>query len=159
MRAISIIKDLAWKLISVRVMNEIRSHLLTKYLVYGREDRVQVAESAVLNNALLNTSSGTIRIGENVFFGHNVCILTGTHDVLNFGYSRMQSPDTGRDIVIEEGVWVATNATILGPCTIGKHSVIAAGAVVTKDVDAYAVVAGVPARTLRVLEHRCEKNG
>ena len=57
-------------------------------------------------------------------------------------------PSGGRDIVIHEGAWLASNVTILGPCQIGEHAVVAAGAVVVDDVRPYTVVGGVPARTL-----------
>jgi len=97
----------------------------------------------------LNVSSGTITIGRNVLVAHGVSILTGTHDYRRFGNERRYAvPANGRDIVIGEGVWIASNATVLGPCTIGEHAVVAAGAVVVDDVPAYTVVAGVPARVV-----------
>lgn len=125
---------------------------LTEPLVWGSRERVQIAESAIVNDALLNTESGTITIGEHAFFGHRVCLLTGTHDVTRRGRERQLAiPSEGRDIEVCEGAWIGSGAIVLGPCTIGAHAVVAAGAVVTADVAAETVVAGVPARVVRSL--------
>lgn len=110
---------------------------------------VTIGPGAVLNDALLNVSSGTITIGHDALLAHGVAILTGTHDYRVFGVDRRHAiPREGRDIVIGEGVWIASNATVLGPCRIGEHAVVAAGSVVIADVPPYSVVAGVPARTV-----------
>jgi acetyltransferase-like isoleucine patch superfamily enzyme len=115
----------------------------------GAEDRVTIGPGAELNDALLNVSSGRISIGPDVLLGHGVSILTGTHDHRRFGaHRRFAIPPDGRDVEIESGVWVASNATVVGPCRIGEHAVVAAGAVVIDDVPAYAIVAGIPAHVV-----------
>lgn len=125
---------------------------LNHYLVYGDPQRLKLSASCVVNNALFNLSSGTICIGEDVFFGHNVSLITGTHDYNKFGKARMYDfPIEGNDIAIEEGVWIASNVTVIGPCKIGKHSVVAAGAVVKGDVPSYQIVAGVPAKIVKTI--------
>lgn len=94
-----------------------------------------------------------IRIGENVFIndccqiGHNVVFATLDHGL---------GPDDRRKmhpspIVLGRNVWVGSNATILRGVTVGDNSVIAAGAVVTKDVPAGSVVGGVPAEIIKKL--------
>jgi acetyltransferase-like isoleucine patch superfamily enzyme len=106
-----------------------------------------------VNNALFNLSSGSVTVGDQAFFGHNVSVLTGTHDVEKFGAERKESiPRSGRDVVIEEGVWLSSNVTVLGPCRIGEHAVVGACSLVQRDVEPYTVVAGVPAKELRRLE-------
>src|SRR5215203_4767349 len=62
-------------------------------------------------------------------------------------------PRSGRDIVIGEGAWVASNAMVLGPCTIGAHAVVGGGSLVIGDVAPYTIVAGVPAEVLRTIPH------
>ena len=125
---------------------------LNHYLVYGDPQRLKLSASCVVNNALFNLSSGTICIGEDVFFGHNVSLITGTHDYNKFGKARMYDfPTEGNDIAIEEGVWIASNVTVIGPCKIGKHSVVAAGAVVKGDIPSYQIVAGVPAKMVKAI--------
>ncbi|MFT4805607.1 MAG: acetyltransferase-like isoleucine patch superfamily enzyme [Psychroserpens sp.] len=101
-------------------------------------------------NTLFNTNSGTITIGNDVLFGHNCMVLTGKHDYLS-GDSEMLRNEVpqGRNIVIGDGVWIASGAMILGGVTIGDHSVVMAGAVVTKSVEPYSVVAGIPARVVK----------
>lgn len=121
--------------------------------VFGDPSKLDIHPTAVVNNALLNLSSGRISIGKDTFFGHDVRLLTGTHDVAQRGMARQKAiPPEGRDILVGEGVWVATGATVLGPCRIGDHAVVCAGSVVRQDVPAGAVVAGVPATVIKVLE-------
>ena len=130
--------------------------VLTKPLVFHSADgsrRLDIADTAVVNNATFNLSSGHVTVEDWVFFGHNVRILTGTHDTACRDYERQIAvPKEGRDIVIRRGAWISSGATVLGPCVVGEHAVVAAGAVVTADVPPFAVVAGVPARIVKMLE-------
>ncbi len=126
--------------------------LLKHHTVFGHEDRLHLAPTAVVNNATFNTVSGEIHIGEWVMIAHGVHLVTGVHDITKLGPERqVAAPFHDRDIVVEEGAWLATNVTVLGPCRIGKHSVVAAGSLVRADVPPYAVVAGVPARQVAVV--------
>jgi acetyltransferase-like isoleucine patch superfamily enzyme len=106
----------------------------------------------VVNNALFNMSGGTITIGEYAFFGHDVAVLTGTHDIEQFGRARQLAfPRSGRDVVIGDGVWLASHVLVLGPVTIGEHAVVAGGSLVRDDVEPYAVMAGRPAKMIKKL--------
>lgn len=126
-----------------------REAQLTTLRVWGPEERLHIASTAVVNDALLNTVSGSITVEEHAFFGHGVALLTGTHDVSRTGLERQLAvPDDGRDIIVGAGAWIASRAIVLGPCRIGANAVVAAGAVVSTDVPAGAVVAGVPARVV-----------
>jgi hypothetical protein len=127
--------------------------LLTGPLIFGPPERVHLAGTAIVNDALLNTVSGSITVADHAFFGHRVSVLTGTHDITRRGEERQLAiPDDGRDVHVEEGVWIGSGAIVLGPCRIGAHAVVAAGAVVTGDVAPATLVAGVPARMVRSLE-------
>jgi acetyltransferase-like isoleucine patch superfamily enzyme len=122
--------------------------------VYGDPAKLHIASTAVVNDALFNLSSGEITVGEWAFFGHGVSVLTGTHDWRTFGAVRQTAvPKSGRDVVIEEGVWVSSGATLVGPCRIGANAVVAVGAVVMGDVAPYTIVGGVPAKVLRTIPH------
>jgi acetyltransferase-like isoleucine patch superfamily enzyme len=135
----------AW--FEARVREIVRDERLHRSVVWGDEARLSVHESAIVNDALFNTVSGTILVQAHAFFGHGVAVLTGTHDVTAIGPARATAvPNSGRDVVIGTGAWVASRATVLGPCVIGEHAVVAAGAVVTGDVPPRAIYAGVPAR-------------
>jgi acetyltransferase-like isoleucine patch superfamily enzyme len=146
--------DYLYSLIQKHVDKSIQDQLLHKYLIFGDESRLYVSKTAVVNNALFNLASGNIFIGEHVFFGHNVCLLTGTHEYSKFNEERQISvPVSGRDIVIKEGAWIASNSTVIGPCIIGKHSVVGASSLVMKNVLDYTIVAGVPSKFVRNIPH------
>ena len=127
----------------------------TRVYVRGDRDRARIAPTAALVNTPLNTNSGSIEIGDYTFTGHNVSIITGTHQSELLLEERMKgSPRSGRDIVVGKGVWICANALILGPCKIGDHAVIAAGSVVLAgtEVPSGAIVGGVPAKIIKFID-------
>jgi Acetyltransferase (isoleucine patch superfamily) len=104
----------------------------------------EMGQNSVINaDCKLDTRGGLI-IGNNVSISSDVIILTADHD--------MDSPDfAGRNkaVKIEDYAWVGTRALILPGTNLGKASVIAAGAVVARDVDELNVVAGIPAKFIK----------
>lgn len=131
---------------------ELKLDALYRHRWHGDAGRLKIHETAVVNNALFNVSGGTITVGEYAFFGHDVAILTGTHDIEQFGRARQLAfPREGRDVVIGDGVWLASHVLVLGPVTIGDHAVVAAGSLVREDVEPYSVVAGRPAKLVKRL--------
>jgi galactoside O-acetyltransferase len=73
---------------------------------------------------------GEIFVDERVFCGHNVMLITGTHDYRLTGEPRHAAPSQGRDIKIGKHVWLCGGAVILGDVVIGDNAVIAANSVV-----------------------------
>jgi acetyltransferase-like isoleucine patch superfamily enzyme len=139
--------------------SHIGHRLLNVPLVFGQSENLSIGQGVVLNNALINTSSGRVTFMDYSFCGHGVSILTGTHDYHRIGIERQVAiPTQERDILIEEGVWIGSNVTVLGPCVIGRNSVIAAGAVVTGNVDADSIYAGVPARKIKMIDPAISEN-
>jgi acetyltransferase-like isoleucine patch superfamily enzyme len=135
--------------VSQRVQ-ELKLDALYSYRWHGDRSRLHIPDTAVVNNALFNLSGGTITLGEYAFFGHDVAVLTGTHDIARFGRDRQLGfPRSGRDVVIGEGVWLASHVLVLGPVTIGDHAVVAAGSLVREDIEPYTVVAGRPAKVVK----------
>lgn len=131
----------------------VRDIVLMQPFIFGDPKRLHISEGAVVNNALFNLSSGEIHVGEWAFFGHNVNVLTGTHDTHKFDRERQTSiPGEGRDVHIEKGAWIASGATLIGPCRIGEHAVVGAGSLVVEDVPPYTVVVGMPAKPIRQIE-------
>jgi maltose O-acetyltransferase len=94
--------------------------------------------------------SGPITLGNNVVVGHGVTFITTEHQIGDA--TRRAGPVIGREITIADGAWVGANVTILPGIKIHEGSIIAAGAVVTKDVPPHVIVAGTPARVIRELE-------
>src|SRR6266540_4290333 len=116
---------------------------LYQYQVHGDRARLLIDPTAVVNNALFNLSSGEITVGRHAFFGHNVSVLPGTHDIEVYGRERQVAiPRSGRDVVIHEGAWLASEVLVLGPCEIGAHAVVGAGSLVLGDVPPYAIMVG-----------------
>lgn len=129
-----------------------QSRFLREYAVYGPAERLHLSPNVVVNDAIFNLASGEIVVEEWVMFGHEVMILTGTHDMSKFGRERQESsPPAGHDVHIGEGAWVASRVTIIGPCRIGAHAVVAACSLVLEDVPPYTLVGGSPARFIRDL--------
>lgn len=135
------------------VDRQIEHHLLQCHHIYGGPaDKIAIAPTAVVNNALFNVSSGCIKIEEMVSFGHNVCLLTGRHDLNKRGADRQNTwCSSGCDIIVRKGAWIASNVTIVGPADIGEDAVIAAGAVVRGTIPAAVLAAGVPAKVIKEL--------
>lgn len=115
-------------------------------IVFGPADRLIDRSGCRHWGLLVNTVSGRVEIGVAAFFGHGVMLLTGTHDFAKTGYDRVNTfPKEGRDIIVEDGAYVGSGCIVLGPCRIGKDAVVYAGSVVTHDVPASEIHAGVPA--------------
>jgi acetyltransferase-like isoleucine patch superfamily enzyme len=128
--------------------------LAGEMIVFGDPARLHVHPTAKVNDALFNLSSGEVHVGRFAFFGHRVSVLTGSHDFTKFGAERQNAiAEDGHDVVIGEGVWVASHAVIVGPCTIGDHAVVGVASVVLDDVEPYTVVAGHPAKAIKVIDH------
>lgn len=137
------------------VRQDVHWVLLNEYRTFGPKESLHLAPTAMAQNATFNTMSGSIWVGDHSFFGHNVTLITGTHDYTKFDGERQAAyPHAGRNIVVGQGVWIGTNAVIVGPCRIGDHAVVAAGAVVIHDVPPLAIVAGVPSRVVKMIEGR-----
>ena len=88
---------------------------------------------------------GRVTIGANCMIGSHVSISSLTHD---YREAEMIKTMVAKPVVIEDGVWIGSHAAILPGVTLGRGAVIGAGAVVTRDVPAYAIVYGVPAKVM-----------
>lgn len=94
--------------------------------------------------------SGKLRIGNGVRIASHVSIVGFNHGFDDLDTPIYRQPLTSTGIVIGDDVWIGANAVLLDGITIGPGAIIAAGAVVAKDVAAYAIVGGVPARVVRM---------
>ena len=114
------------------------------YTAGGNE--IRVGHHVFVNQNCTFYDLGGLDIADDVMIGPNVSIITAAHPLEP---SQRRAATIGKPIVIERGVWIAAGAIIIGGVTVGEHSVIAAGSVVTKDVPAHTLVGGNPARVIR----------
>lgn len=113
------------------------------YTDFGRN--ITVGRDVFINACCHFQDHGGVTIGDGCQIGHNVVFAT-----LNHGLSPEDRQNTYPvPIVLGRNVWVGSNATILQGVIIGDNAVIAAGAVVTKDVEPATIVGGVPAKVIR----------
>lgn len=114
---------------------------------------ISVGENVVLRPGCMffaDTTGGYIEIEDDVLFGSGVHIYTNDHafDDKSKPISK-QGYTPSKPVIIKRGCWIGANAIILNGVTVGENSVVAAGAIVTKDVPAYCVVGGVPAKIIK----------
>ena len=116
------------------------------YTDFGKN--ITIGKDVFINSGCHFQDQGGIEIGDGALIGHNVVLATINHD-LNPKENRKNHYAA---IKIGAHVWIGSNATILPGVTIGDYAVVAAGAVVTRDVPAMTVVGGVPARVLKTIQ-------
>lgn len=109
---------------------------------------LKIGTHSHVNQGCLLDCRGGLTVGNSVSISHRVTIMTGSHDLRSTTFDYKSAP-----VVIGNHAWIGVNATILGGVTIGEGGVVAAGAVVTRDVPPYAVVAGIPARVIAQRPH------
>lgn len=112
---------------------------------------IHVGDEFLANYNVTILDIAPVHIGDHVMIGPNTLIVTVNHPLSPKG--RRQHLGQAKPVVIGNDVWIGGNCTILPGVTIGNNVVVAAGAVVTKDVPDNSVVAGVPARKIRELEN------
>lgn len=110
---------------------------------FDQAGNLVIGQNSVINQRCRLDSRGGLFIGCNVSVSEEVTILTADHDAGSAGFEGRVRP-----VKIGDRVWIGTRVLILPGVTVGEGALIAAAAVVTRDVDPYTVVAGVPARQI-----------
>lgn len=103
------------------------------------------AGTGINPNAML---MGDVTIGARNLIAPNVVFAAGNHGMLPNGVPMIQQQGTHEPIVTGDDVWIGANAVITGGVTIGQGAIVGAGAVVTRDIQPYDIVAGVPAKRI-----------
>lgn len=96
-----------------------------------------------INRSAVIDARGQIIIGNCVSISQQVSLVTGSHDIYKPTFPLLRN-----SIVIDDYVWIGFRATILGGVHIGKGAVICSGAIVTKDIEAFGIYAGIPAKKI-----------
>lgn len=144
------LREIMSKLIGKRVDSSFRM-FPPFYTDFGKN--ITIGKDVFINSGCHFQDQGGIEIGDGALIGHNVVLATINHDL---------NPKENRKnhyapIKIGAHVWIGSNAAILSGVTIGDYAVIAAGAVVTRDVPAMTIVGGVPAKVLKVVQEEKEE--
>ena len=126
------------------------------YCEYGIN--INVGEGCFINYNCTFLDVSPITLEDGVWIGANVTLATPLHPFLSEERLPQEYPDGFHDleyskpITIKKNCWICSSATIAGGVTVGENSIVAAGAVVTRDVPANSIVAGVPARVIRAID-------
>ena len=103
---------------------------MSSTIIGGSLNRLHFGENASFSFCHFNVGGGDIFLLDWVKLAQHVSIVTGHHDITKRNANRATAIKSGNDVVLETGVMVFSNVTIIGPCRIGEHAVIAAGSVV-----------------------------
>lgn len=120
--------------------------------------------TSIPKGSIIYCTEAPLTIGKKVVFGPRPTIITGDHRIDVIGSYILDNvdklPENDQPVIIEDDVWCGANVTILKGVIIGRGSVIAAGAVVTKSIPRYSIAGGVPARVLkkRLTEEEIERH-
>lgn len=138
----------------IQLMEQITGHSVDEsfhlfppfYTDFGKN--IQFGQNVFVNSGCHFQDQGGIKIGDGVLIGHNVVLATINHDL----DSAQNRKNHYAPITIGNHVWIGSNATILSGVTIGDWAVVAAGAVVTRDVPPRTIVGGVPAKVIKTID-------
>jgi galactoside O-acetyltransferase len=118
------------------------------YLYAVDDGYLQIGDNCDVNtNVQLGASSGRLIIGNNVMIGANVVVRTANHGMARDRLMKSQ-PAVRGEVIIEDDVWIGSNAVITPDVTLARGTVVGAGAVVTRSTEPYTIVAGVPAKRI-----------
>lgn len=155
----SYIWDKTWSFLWKRCMKKCGKNV---YIRPMSSDIKGIENLSIGNNVLIPKGStiyctvAELKIGNNVIFGPKPTIITGDHRIDLIGKyiiditEKEKLPQNDLPVIIEDDVWCGANVTILKGVTIGRGSVIAAGAVVTKSCAPYSIIGGVPAKLIKM---------
>lgn len=125
------------------------------YNVCGAENIIAEEPMSIGPNSTIYTTRAKLIIKSHFISGPNLTIITGDHHyVVGKFIDEVKDKDklieNDQDVIIEEGVWCGANVTIMKGVTIGRESIVAAGAVVTKSCPPYSIIGGVPAKVIKL---------
>jgi acetyltransferase-like isoleucine patch superfamily enzyme len=118
-------------------------------------NKIIIGNYTHINRKVFIDARGGCVIGDSVSLSYNVSLISGSHDAQSESFKQIYSP-----IYIADYVWIGANVTVLQGVKIGKGAIIATGSIVTKDVESFTIMAGIPAKKIGVrtskLNYKCE---
>lgn len=115
---------------------------------------LRCGDNVSINEMCFIDASGGLEIGSNVSIAHGCSILTSNHTYMDPNQPIKYNPITFAPVVIDEDVWIGCGCRILAGVTLHKRCIVAAGAVVNKDVNSGTIVGGVPAHTIKQIDQQ-----
>jgi acetyltransferase-like isoleucine patch superfamily enzyme len=134
----------AWSELTGQPVDPTFSLIPPVHMQHGLNTRL--GRNVFINQGCTFMDIGGIDIGDEVLIGPNVSLITAGHPIEP---SRRRACVVAKPIAIEQNVWIAAGATIIGGVTVGENAVVAAGSVVTRNVPPNTLVGGNPARVIR----------
>ncbi len=132
-----------------RKLDDVR--ILTPFICdFG--NRVKFGKGVFINHSAILSASGGIEFEDDVMSAPELRIASVNHDM-----NERHTVYTYGKVLVKKNAWLGMNVTICPGVTIGEYAVVAAGAVVTKDVPDYAIIGGVPAKVIRMLDLKEQK--
>lgn len=131
---------------NIKIGHQFRS--MGRCYLYANSGAIEIGDNLSLNaNVQIGASGGRIVIGNDVLIGPNVVLRAADHGISRDELIRLQRHNGGA-IIVDDDVWIGSNAVVLRNVRLGRGCVVAAGAVVTKDVEPYTIVGGIPAKKI-----------
>jgi acetyltransferase-like isoleucine patch superfamily enzyme len=118
------------------------------YVIAYRDAEVRIEERTYVGHRCLFYGHQGIRVGRDVLLANDVQMICGNHTFARRDVPIRAQPTEGAPIVIEDDVWLGASVIVLGGVTVGRGSVVGAGAVVTHSLPPYSIARGVPARVV-----------
>ena len=137
-----------WGEISGEALDKSTKIQVPVYVNIGKFTRI--GKNVYINHLCSMLDMGTITIGDNVLIGPKVNLLSEEHPLDPSKRKALMV----RPVVIKNGAWIGAGATILPGVTVGENSIVAAGAMVNKDVPDNTIVGGIPAKVIKNIDER-----
>lgn len=126
-----------------------KNFLIDRSVLIKGMNNIEVGDNIWIGFGCVLNGTGGIKIGNNVLIAQGVKIYSENHDYRDRDVDIMFQDGIRKPVYIEDGAWLCANCVILPGVRVGKHAVVAAGGVVTKDVPPYTVYGGVPAKFIK----------
>ena len=133
------------------------AYIGSNFKVYNKENIILMHNTSIGDNAIILNKYARFIMHKESFTSANLVVVTGDHPQIIGKFQKQVSKINDhldiskydKDVVVDEDVWIGINVTLLSGVHIGRGCVIAAGAVVSKDIPPYSIAGGVPAKFLK----------
>ena len=132
-----------------------RSYIAYPHLISGIENIIMGNSVSIGPGSTIFTVKAKFIMEDHIIVGPNFTVITGDHQYKIESFIDSVKDDKkdeayDRDVIIKTDVWIGANVIVLKGVTIGESAIVAAGSVVTRDVPAFSIVGGVPARVIKM---------